>query len=266
MSARQLIVLVIAAIAAVGALFLIRSMGGNNATPTSAETDPIAGEQVLVIARDVAQGAALTPSDLAVALFPEGSVAPTFVRLSQQPSAQADFVGAVTRRAFVQGEPITTNSVVQPEGHGFMAAQLEPGFRAVAIEVSEETAAGGYIQPNDRVDIIVSHKYNEGSQERVRSEIVLEDIRVLALGETTQSQTTGEAPQAIEANVAVLEMTAEDARTLALSDQLGDISLALRGVQVETVGMRRGSNRNGVGQSSGAVRVHAFGTVSGGGR
>jgi len=265
MSARQLIVLVVAAIAAIGALFLIRGMGGGDATPTAENATPIAGEQVLVAARDVPQGAALTPSDLAVALFPEGSVAPTFVRLSAQPSAQADFVGAVTRRAFVQGEPITTGYVVQPEGRGFLAAQLAPGYRAVAIQIENETAVGGYVQPNDRVDVIMSHSFQEGGEERVTSEIVLEDIRVLALGATTQTQVAGEAPATIDANVAVLEMTAEQARTLALANELGDVSLALRGVQVDTVGMTN-ERRSGVGQSSGAVRIHAYGTVSGGGR
>jgi len=265
MSARQLIVLVIAAIAAIGALLLIRSMGGNDATTTSEETTPIAGQQVLVAARDVPQGAALTPSDLAVALFPDESIAPSFVRVADNPSAQSDFVGAVTRRAFVQGEPITTSYVVQPEGRGFMAAQLQPGFRAVAIEIERETAVGGYIQPNDRVDVIMSHKFNEGSEERVASEIVLEDIRVLALGDTTQTQTSGEAPATVDANFAVLELSADDARVLALANQLGDVSLALRGVQVDTVGVTN-PRRNGVGQSSGAVRVHAFGSVLGGGR
>jgi pilus assembly protein CpaB len=269
MSARQLIVLVVAAIAAIGALLLIRGMGAREATPTSADAEPIAGEQVLVVARDVAQGAQLTPSDLAVALFPEGSVAPSFIRLSQSPSAQADMVGAVTRRAFAQGEPITLGSVVQPEGGGFLAAQLEPGFRAVAIEIGAETAAGGFIQPNDHVDIIVTIRTQnpEGnSGEEVNSNIVLEDIRVLAIGENTQPQTEGsEGPTQAEGGVAVLEMTAEDARTLSLADELGSISLALRGVQVETVGMRARSSGT-LSQGSGAVRIHQFGTVAGGGR
>lgn len=266
MSARQLIVLVVAAVAAIGALFLIRSMGGGNAETAAAEGEPVAGEQVLVVARDVPQGAALTPSDLAVAVFPEGSISPSYVRLSAQPSAQAEYVGAVTRRAFVAGEPITNAYVVQPEGRGFMAAQLEPGYRAVAIEVARETAAGGYIQPNDRVDVIMSHSYQEGSQERVSSEVILEDIRVLALGDTTQTQTSGEAPQSIDAPFVVLEMSQEDARALALANQLGEVTLALRGVQVDTVGLNSQRRRNGVGQSSGAVRIHAYGTVSGGSR
>lgn len=269
MSARQLIVLVVAAVAAIGALLLIRGMGSREVEATEAEA-PIAGEQVLVAARDVAQGAALAPGDLAVALFPTESVAPAFVRLSQQPSAQADLVGAVTRRALVQGEPITLATVVQPEGRGFMAAQLEPGFRAVAIEISGETAAGGYIQPNDHVDVIVTARVQRtdgsGRGEEVRSDIILQDIRVLALGETTQPQTTGsEGPATVEAAVAVLEMTAEDARILALGGEMGTISLALRGVQVETVGIR-GQSRSGLSTSSGSVRIHQFGAVAGGGR
>lgn len=265
MSARQLIVLIIAAVAAVGALLVIRGMGGRQEAPAE-RTEAVAGEQILVAARDVPQGAALTPSDLAVALFPERSVAPAFIRLSAHPSAQADFVGAVTRRPFVRGEPIATSGVVSPDGRGFMAAQLAPGFRAVAINIDEQTAAGGYIQPNDRVDVIVTTRSTnrESGGEHVSSNVVLEDVRVLALGETTQPQTSGESPQVIRAGVAVLELTVEDARALALADELGTINLALRGVQVETVGMR-GQARS-LGQQPGAVRIHQFGTVSGGGR
>lgn len=261
MSARQLIVLVIAAIAAIGALLLIRGMGSRNEAEPTANVNPIAGEQVLVAGRDIAQGAALTPSDLAVALFPHETIAPTFINVATQPSAQADYVGAVTRRAFTKGEPITTGAVVQPEGRGFMAAQLAPGYRAVAIEIELGSAAGGFIQPNDHVDVIVTV-----DGEPATSNIVAADIRVLALGETTQTQTIGEAPQRIEANIAVLELTSADARAVALAREMGDLSLALRGVQVETVGMGAASNISELGQSSGAVRVHAFGKVTGGGQ
>ena len=266
MSARQLIVLVVAGIAAVAALLLIRGMGGRDAAPAE-EGEQISGQQILVAARDLPQGAALAPGDLAVALFPDRSVAPGFVRLSAQPSAQADFVGGVTRRAFAQGEPITAAAVVQPEGRGFMAAQLPPGYRAVAVEIEAETAAGGYIQPNDRVDVIATARVNnrDAGGERVNSSIIIEDVRVLALGDTTQTQTSGEAPQTINAPVAVLELTAQDAAALAQAEELGTVSLALRGVHVETVGMRTPHGRS-LSQQSGAVLLHQYGTVSGGGR
>lgn len=266
MSPRQLIVLVVAAIAAVGALLLIRGMGAHQATPQSAENGPpIAGEQVLVAAHDIPQGAALAPSDLAVALFPTTSLAPSFVRLSQQPSAQAEMVGAVARRAFAQGEPITTTGVLQPEGRGFLAAELQPGYRAVAVEIQPQTSAGGYIQPNDHVDVIVTARDNSGGADAVSSDIVLRDVRVLALGDKTQAQTTGDHPETIEANVAVLELMPEEARSLALADEMGTISLALRGVQAETVSMETG-DRSSLGHQSGSVRIHQFGSVTGGGR
>lgn len=266
MSARQLIVLVIAAVAAVGALLLIRGLGSRQAEQTAAEAEQIAGQQVLVAARDIPQGAALAPSDLAVALFPTSSVSPNFVRLDQQPSAQADFVGGVARRPFVQGEPIVSASIVQPNGGGFLAAQLEPGFRAVAIEIEAITAAGGFIQPNDHVDVIMTARIDnsDGGGEAIRSDIVLRDVRVLALGDRTNTQTSGEAPEVVEAGVAVLELSAEDARVLALADEMGTISLALRGVQAETVGMSAPSSGRQIGQQSGGVRMHAYGVMTGG--
>ena len=268
MSPRQLIVLVVAAVAAIGALLLIRGMGGQRTTAAAAPAQQIAGQQVLVAAHDVPQGAALAPSDLAVAVFPTASVSASFIRLDQQPSAQAQMVGAVTRRAFAQGEPLTLNSVVQPDGRSFLAAVLQPGFRAVAVEVQKKTAAGGFIQPNDHVDVIVtSHASGEGGAQEVHSDIVLQDVRVLALGDATSPQTSGDHPTTSDAQVAVLELSAQDARTLALADGVGDISLALRGVEAETVGMHvGGANAGSLTQSTGAVKIHAFGTVTGGGR
>jgi pilus assembly protein CpaB len=148
-----------------------------------------------------------------------------------------------------------------------MAAQLPPGYRAVAVEIEAETAAGGYIQPNDRVDVIATARVNnrDAGGERVNSSIIIEDVRVLALGDTTQTQTSGEAPQTINAPVAVLELTAQDAAALAQAEELGTVSLALRGVHVETVGMRTPHGRS-LSQQSGAVLLHQYGTVSGGGR
>jgi pilus assembly protein CpaB len=268
MSARQLIVLAIAAVAAIGALLLIRGMSSRDAEPTAAAEETIAGEQVLVVTRDIPQGAALVPSDLELHLFPQQSVNDQFIRVSRQPAAQAEYVGAVTRRPFVRGEPITQGSVLHPEGRGFMAAQLEPGFRAVAIEIDPDTSVGGFLQPNDHVDVIVTAEIDGGESDGAwRSEIVLEDIRVLALDDVVQPQTSGDAPTRTTAAVAVLEVTAGEARALAQADGMGDISLALRGVEIETVGMGGARARGGAnaGASSGSVRVHAFGNVKGGG-
>lgn len=266
MSARQIIVLVVAAVAAIGALLLIRGMGQNDAEPTVAAPS-IAGEEVLVAARNLPQGAALAPSDLKVVLFPTDALSASMIRGG---AAQTELVGAVTRRAFAQGEPITLGSVLQPDGRGFLAAVLEPGYRAVAMPIDMETAVGGYIQPNDRVDVILTYttEARGNAPATTSSEVILEDIRVMALDDQVQTQTTGEAPARVEANVAVLELSAEDSRLIALAEARGNLSLALRGVETETVGMRDPNQRRSgaLGGGAGAdVRVHAYGSVSTGG-
>lgn len=272
MSARQLIVLGVALLAAIGALFLVNGLGRREEPQTQVEQ--IAGEEVLVAARDVRQGVPLSAGDLEWRRFPEASVSPSFISSSSQSNAQSELVGAVTRRAFLAGEPITQGSVIQPDGHGAMAAQLPPGYRAIAVEIESATAAGGYIQPNDRVDVIVTTKLEVqnpdggGSHDEVRSDVVLEDVRVLALDGNVQTEVPAEGPTQLAAEVAVLELTAADARTLALADQLGSISLALRGVEVEPPGYRPPSaaRRAGAleqGAQASAVRVHAFGAVQG---
>jgi|CXWL01.1.fsa_nt_gi pilus assembly protein CpaB len=265
MSARQIIVLVVAAIAAIGALLLIRGMGQNSAEPTVAAA-PIAGEEILVAARDLPQGAALAPSDFKVVLFPTDAVSSSMMRSS----AQTELSGAVTRRAFAQGEPLTQGSVLQPDGRGFLAAVLEPGFRAVAMPIDADTAAGGYIQPNDHVDVILTFttEARGNAPASTSSEVIIQDVRVLALDDAVQTQTTGSAPERVQASVAVLELSAEEARLIALAEARGNLSLALRGVEVETVGMRdpsrRGSGAIGGGSPS-EVRVHSFGTLTNGG-
>lgn len=264
MSPRQLIVLVIAAIAAIGVLLVIRGMTARRAAPTA----PAAvTEQVLVAAHDIQQGAALAPGDLAVADFPKSSITPNFINITAQPAAQAQTVGAVTRRAFVQGEPITSVAIVQPEGRSFLAAQLTQGFRAIAVQVDAQHGVAGYVQPNDHVDVIsTSRQEGDSGHDETHSEIILQDVRVLALDANNQPPTTGDHPEPIDARVAVLELSPEDARTLMLARGMGEISLALRGVQTETAGAGPNNGTGALGQSSGSVRMHAFGRATGGGR
>ena len=66
--------------------------------------------------------------------------------------AKADYVGSVVREPILAGEPIVSRKIVRAGDSGYLAAYLEPGMRAMAIRVTVETAAGGFILPGDRVD------------------------------------------------------------------------------------------------------------------
>lgn len=262
MSARQLIILAVAFVAAIGALLAIRGMNApRHERPTEVA---VAGQTVLVMARDVPQGAALQPGDLAWRVFPTPSIGPQFVTQRTRPEALNELNGGVTRRAFAAGEPVLESNIVLPEGRGFLAAQLQPGYRAVSVEIEFNTAAGGFIQPNDRVDVVVTYENRSegGGPAATHSDVVLRDVRVLALDDRTQTQAAGAAPERIDAHTAVLELTSEGARRLALADAVGTIHLMLRPVEA---GADAAATDMPAQDSGGAVIIHSFGRTMGGG-
>ncbi|MDX2233915.1 MAG: Flp pilus assembly protein CpaB, partial [Hyphomonadaceae bacterium] len=216
MSVRQLIVLGVALLAAVGALFMVRGLSNRapaeSVRPTVAEVGP----RVLVASRDVPAGQALQPSDLEWRIWAPTAMSANFIEESKDAKAVETMTGAVPRQALVAGEPIVASRVVQPGDQGFMAALVTPGMRAVAIPISAENAVAGFIMPNDRVDILLTRKVQvagaEGSAvEEARSDIILQDVRVLAIEDTFRTPTGDAADDPIRGDTATLELSARDA-------------------------------------------------------
>src|SRR5690242_21749532 len=98
----------------------------------------------------------------------------------------------IVRAPFVAGEPIREVKLVNAKGAGFMAAILPSGMRAVSTQITPETGAGGFILPNDRVDVILTKRDREpgksSGDENLVSETVLSDIRVLAIDQTIEEK------------------------------------------------------------------------------
>jgi pilus assembly protein CpaB len=178
-------------------------------------------------------------------------------------------VGAVARVSIAKGEPITTGKLVKPGEQGFMAAMLTPGYRAVAIPISAQTAAAGFILPNDKVDIIVTRSMPPapGAQgEQIRSDVVLQDVRVLAIDQKFRTETAAPAPAI--GGVATLELSPRDAETLAMAEKMGSVSLALRGIESEPDNLKVASaRRNGARvlrqglEDTGQIKIHGFGVI-----
>jgi len=271
MSVRQIIVLAVALLAAIGALVMVRGLG---AKPQKAETTvAVTGPRVLVASKDVAPGLALQPSDLEWRMWAPTALSPSFIEESEDAKALETYTGAVARQALVAGEPIIEGRVVKPGDQGFMAAIVAPGFRAVSVPISEETAASGFILPNDRVDVILTRKVNVldvggGSSEEVRSGIVLSNVRVLAIDKTYKNETAAADPEPIEGSVALLELTPRDSELLAMADEMGDLSLALRPIMPVSGKDKTGSQRSqtaALDQNAHAahdqIRIHSFGSA-----
>jgi pilus assembly protein CpaB len=276
MSARQLIVLGIAIIAAIGALFFIQSM--NRTAPQAAASSPAGtgAPRVLVAAKPLRPGQAVAQSDLAWQPFPADGINSSYYTEQAAASALTDLVGAVSRREFLPGEPVTQGSLIKRGEAGFLAAQLPPGYRAVGVSIKPAGFSGGFIQPNDRVDAILTRSVQVGIGDQMVSEIrsstILQNVRVLTVGEASQSA-EGEGPPApLDAATATLELTQADAEALLLAEELGDISLVLRGVEEEPPQLRAPSSavagapaleqRPRPDNSAVGVRVHSFGATS----
>ncbi|MDP1583713.1 MAG: Flp pilus assembly protein CpaB, partial [Bradyrhizobium sp.] len=110
---------------------------------------------VLVARSDIGLGQSLKPDDMQWQTWPASSNSNSFIRRGERPDAATQVAGWIARAPFIAGEPIREQKLVRADGSGFMAAILPAGMRAISTEISPETGAGGFILPNDRVDVIL---------------------------------------------------------------------------------------------------------------
>lgn len=180
---------------------------------------------VLVARLDIGLGQTVTADNVEWQAWPQSASGATLIRHDQRPDATTKLLGSIARMPFVAGEPIRDAKLVALNGTGFMAAILPSGMRAVSTSISPETGAGGFILPNDRVDVILS-KRDKGS-ESVKSQIVLSNLRVLAIDQAPKEK---DGASALIGRTATLEASPDQAETLARAHLSGTISLALRSI------------------------------------
>ena len=185
---------------------------------------------VLVAKSDIGLGQSVKPEDLQWQTWPTATASANLIRRSDRPNATTEIVGQIARAPFISGEPIREQKLVKADGSGFMAAILPTGMRAISTEISPETGAGGFILPNDRIDVILSkHEKNPDrtGTETVQSETVLTNIRVLAIDQAPKEK---DGQNAVVGRTVTLELKPEQAETLARVRQSGTLSLALRSI------------------------------------
>jgi len=228
MKAARLVVLVVA-VAAGGLAALLAGRGGDDAPPPAAPSAQIDTVDVLVAKADIPLGQSVSGQDMQWQLWPVQAASPVFIRKSDKPNAIEDLSGSIARAPFVAGEPLREGKLIKSNGSGYMAAVLDKGMRAISTEISPETGAGGFILPNDRVDVILSRRDREAEKssgtESHTSETILIAIRVLAIDQTLGEK---DGQKVVIGKTATLELTPRQAEQLALSRQLGTLSLSLR--------------------------------------
>ena len=226
MNTARIVVLTIA----IGAGGIAAYLASGSDKPPSEPIVQLPTVDVLVAKSDIGLGKSLTPDDLQWQTWPTATASGSFIRRTERPEAPTQILGYIARAPFIAGEPIREQKLVKADGSGFMAAILPTGMRAISTEISPETGAGGFILPNDRVDVILSRRDpnpRKGGPDIISSEIILTNIRVLAIDQAPKEK---EGMNALVGKTATLELKPEQAETLARSRQAGTLSLALRSI------------------------------------
>jgi pilus assembly protein CpaB len=206
---------------------------------------------VLVAKSDIGLGQLVTPDTLQWQTWPAATASKSFIRRNERPDATTQIAGSIARAPFLAGEPIREPKLVKANGSGFMAAILPTGMRAISTEISPETGAGGFILPNDRVDVILSKREKNpdrsgSASDAVNSEIILTNVRVLAIDQAPKEK---DGQNAVVGKTVTLELKPEQSETLARARQSGTLALALRSIAdlnaIETQADDQSSRRSG---------------------
>ncbi|ESQ74900.1 Flp pilus assembly protein CpaB [Asticcacaulis sp. AC402] len=246
---------------------MIAGNGAQEAKATVEKAPAVATARVLIATRELKAGTRLSEGDLTWQEWPVTSLNPAYIvdggmpagapgtegaapakdgekakgeveekvadvtqavadKIAPSPTKEA-YVGGVAREDILANEPIIDAKIVRADEGGFMAVMLQPGMRALAVPVSVDNTAGGFILPGDRVDILVTHQTPSASGRGTVDTVqpVLRNIRVLAID---QAVSTDKDKQSVIGATATLEVSPTDGQVVTLAKASGTLSLMLR--------------------------------------
>ncbi len=187
--------------------------------------------KLLIAAHALRAGSLIKPEDLGVqemlqAQEPRGASQET-------PAARAALFGAMVRRSLAPGEPVIEGDVMHPGDHGFLAAVLGPGMRAMTVGVDLISGSAGLIWPGDHVDVILTQAIDAKLEpgRRVAAETVLANVRVIAIDQHLVQGATADGPDPKAARTVSLEVTPAQAERLAVAGRIGQLSLIVRSAE-----------------------------------
>ncbi len=229
MGKMRVVVLGLAVGSAALAGLLAKGYIGKKPTTEVVEINKVAMAEVLVASRDLQMGERLAEGSIAWREWPKSNVAISMITRDAKANAKEEFTQARARLAIFEGEPIVDKKIVLPGQGGFMSAILPKGMRAISVAISARSSAGGFILPNDRVDVILTEKLAD-KDKSVVSETVLTNVRVLAINQTFRQDETGDTVTVAEGKTATLELEPQQAEVVSSIESKGELSLSLRSI------------------------------------
>jgi pilus assembly protein CpaB len=229
MPLRTIATFAIAIVLGLIAVVLINVYMGGARKAQVTQVQASAGSPVVVAASPITRGLVVQPAQLKVVNYPGGSVpAGAFTSIAQLTGGKD--AERVALRDLGPDEPVLATRVTAPGGKLNMATELDPGTQAIAIRTSDVAGVGGFVVPNDRVDVLLSRSVGGGTP---ITQVVAENVRVLGVDQVDDQ----EANKPMVVKTATIEVTPQQAQAITLAQTMGALSMSLRHVQdAEPVG------------------------------
>ena len=224
-------------VAVLVAMLVQVTLGGKKAEPAGVQEAKV---EVLVASRNLGIGRELKEGDMKWQEWPKSGVFPGAVIRNENKKPHEALEGRLARD-IAEGEPVMKSALLGQTKGNMVAASLEPGQRALAIEVSASTMVGGFIGPGDYVDVILTYKESIRSEDgipeidqmieltldKMATETILQNVKVLAVD---QRATRPEDDKIKVGKTVTLAVQTRDAERLSLAQELGELTLILRGI------------------------------------
>ncbi len=226
MNKSRIIVLVVALVFAIGAAMMANKylVAGNKPKVRTVVKDKVERVEVLALARNVKMGQKVPADALKWLEWPKKLMVSGMISRTDEPDAMNKYADARARAPLFAGEPLYPSKVFVKGQGGFLSALLPKGMRAIAVRVSVETGAGGFIMPNDRVDVLLTRK----THGRTITDTVLSNVRILAIDQSYRIGEDGKEVADSSIKTATLELEPRQAEVLARAETMGQLTLALR--------------------------------------
>jgi pilus assembly protein CpaB len=232
MSKMRIVILGLAFGSAIMAGLLAKGFIGQKPDKEIVEITKVKSVDVLTASKDINMGERLVDGSATWKPWPIENITDPMITRDEKPDARESYLSARARITIFEGETILEKKLVLPGQSGFMSAILPKGMRAISVAVSEHSGAGGFILPNDRVDVILTKKLDnpQGSDKIITSEIVLSNVRVLAINQTYKQDKDSDTVTVAEGKTATLELDPRQSEIIAMIESVGELSLALRSI------------------------------------
>lgn len=264
MKLSRIIVLFLALAAAGGAFLMASRPGPPQPAPVAVLPPPApATDDIVVASHDLALGTKIAEGDLAWLSWPKDAVPAGTTRKSQDPKAFETLTGSIVRAVMFQGEPVRAEKIIKGDNAGFLSALLPTGMRAVAINIDSQgaTTAGGFILPNDRVDVVRTYRQESkpgtpaANNDALVTDTLLTNVKVLAIGPNLQEKN---GQSVVVGSNATLELEPQQAETIIQNQRTGQLSLVLRSM----LDSHQASGGVTTRQASHGLSVVRYGTIT----